>query len=448
MKLKENSALKVIVGLGDTGISCARFLAKQNMPFAITDNRKNPPQLKTFLQEFPKVEVVCGEFSEKLLNAACEIVMSPGVSLREPAIAKQVANKKSIIGDIELFARYVKKPVSSITGSNGKTTVTTLLGLMLTESGKKVSVCGNIGKPVLDQLSSSQSDYYVIELSSFQLETTYSLNPITATVLNVSPDHMDRYDQYSDYIHAKQRIYTHCHFPVINRDQPLIWEDLKLPSHTVAFSVTQQKGADFTLSSRNKTTYLTFQNQPLIAVDELKLNAEHHIQNALAALAMGHAMDISLENMFTVLRHFAGLPHRCQWVRKYNGVDWYNDSKGTNVGATEAAILSLGKQAKGKLILIAGGQGKNADFSSLQQSVQHYVEHVILIGEDAPLLEKALKKVTHISHATSMEAAIMLATKLAKPNDFVVLSPACASFDMFNNYEHRGEVFMNIVNTL
>ena len=442
----DQTGLTVIVGLGATGLSCARFLAKQNIPIAITDDRKEPPQLKIFQTEFPHIELALGAFSESLLNKATEIIISPGVSLKEPAIVKQAASGKSVIGDIELLARHIKKPVLGITGSNGKTTVTTLLGLMVHEAGMSASVCGNIGEPVLEQLTASQADYYVVELSSFQLETTYSLHPMTATILNVTPDHMDRYAAYEDYLRAKQRIYKNCIQPVVNADEPQIWKKLILKTQ-IMFSLHDKK-ADFSITKKNSVYYLSHNNKPLIATPELKLNAPHHWQNALAALAMGEAIGLPLESGLTVLRQFTGLPHRCQWIRRYNGADWYNDSKGTNVGATQAAILSLGAHLKGKLILIAGGQGKGADFSSLQKPVGKYVKHTILIGEDAPILETALQSVTKISHANSMDEAVKLAASLVQPDDVVLLSPACASFDMFNNFEHRGEVFVGAVKAL
>ena len=445
--MNKNVGLKAIVGLGATGLACARYFIKKNIPVAVVDSRDHPPQLKALQKEYPDIDVSLGKFSEKILNAADEIVVSPGVSVKEPAIARQVAKGKSVVGDIELFARDVKKPVLAITGSNGKTTVTTLLGLMMQYAGLRTSVCGNIGKPVLEQLTRSEPDYYVVELSSFQLETTYSLAPKAATVLNVSPDHMDRYANYQAYLQAKQRIYQHCVGPVVNADEPTIWRDLNLPAPVVQYSVRNPR-ADFSLIQRGGCSYLAHNGNVLIAANELKLKARHHLQNALAALAMGYVAELPIAAMLDVLQHFAGLPHRCQWIRNYNNVDWYNDSKGTNVGATQAAIESLGSQITGELILIAGGEGKGAKFSSLQPAVSRYVRHVILIGEDAPVIECALKKTAHISRAMSMEAAVAMAAKVAKAGDSVLLSPACASFDMFDNFEHRGEVYTQAVEAL
>ena len=439
---------KVIVGLGYTGLSCARFLGRQGIDFAVTDNREQPPQKDVFLREFPHIPLVTGQFCGTLLESATEIILSPGVSLQEPAIARQVAQHKSVVGDIELLARMIKKPLLGITGSNGKTTVTTLLGLMLQEAGLSGCVCGNIGKPVLDCVESSGIDYYVVELSSFQLETTTSLAPAVATVLNVTPDHMDRYSTYADYLRAKQRIYAHCQHPVINADEPAIWRDLTWSQPPITFGLNEKNTADFSVQKRRNRTYLTYQHEPLMATDELTLNASHHWKNALAALAMGQAIALPMEKMLNVLRHFQGLPHRCQWVRRYREVDWYNDSKGTNIGATQEALISLGRASRGKIVLIAGGLSKGADFSDLKQPVAAYVRHIILIGRDAPILEATFKGITAMTHVSSLEKAVDLAAQLAEFNDTVLFSPACASFDMFNNFEHRGEVFMKAVKAL
>ncbi|WP_100623367.1 UDP-N-acetylmuramoyl-L-alanine--D-glutamate ligase [Candidatus Coxiella mudrowiae] len=437
--------LTVILGLGKTGLSCAQFLAETNQPFAITDNRQEPPQLKKFVQAYPYAKLALGGFSENLLNEAHQIVLSPGVPLYDLAIVKQVAIGKPIISDIELFARAVKKPVIAITGSNGKTTVTTVVGLMMKAAGINAIVCGNIGQPVLQQLQLNP-EYYILELSSFQLETTFSLQPHAATVLNISEDHMDRYASFEEYIRAKQRIYNFCRTPIVNGDEPEIWKKILFKEKPLSFGL--QNRADFSLIEHNHKTFIAYQRKRLIPIEKLKLNASHHIQNALAALALGKAVGVPMEAMLEVLRDFTGIRHRCQWVRKYKDVDYYNDSKGTNVGATQAAIVSLGEVAKGKLILIAGGQGKGADFSALRNVVKRYLKQIVLIGEDTPLLEKALQRCTKISRASSMEEAIKQSTDIAQQGDVVLLSPACASHDMFKNYEHRGDVFIETVEGL
>ncbi len=438
----------VIVGLGDTGLSCARFLAKKQLPFSVTDSRAEPPQLKAFIQEFPTVAVVTGGFSEELLNNASEIVVSPGVSLKEPVIAKQMALGKSVIGDIELFAREIKSPVIAITGSNGKTTVTTLVGEMMRAAGVKAAVCGNIGDPALESITFPEPNYYLMELSSFQLETTFSLRPKTATILNISQDHLDRYANMSEYTLAKQRIYQQCEIPVVNADEPMIWQGLFGKQRPLSFGLNNYREVDFSVMKKNHLAYVAQGGKPLIAVDEFPLQAPHHLLNALAALALGSAVSLSMDAMLSVLREFSGLPHRCQWVRKHQNVAYYNDSKGTNVGATISAIMSLGQVTPGKLILIAGGQGKGADFSPLKESVSKFVKELILIGEDAPVIEKALKPVVPITRAKSMEEAVEVAYRKAMAGDGVLLSPACASFDMFTNYEHRGTTFIKAVEAL
>ncbi|PMB54339.1 UDP-N-acetylmuramoyl-L-alanine--D-glutamate ligase [Coxiella endosymbiont of Rhipicephalus microplus] len=437
--------LTVIVGLGKTGLSCAQFFSESDQPFAITDNRQEPPQLKELLQAYPYTKLALGEFSENLLNEAHQIVLSPGIPLYNLAIINQVMIGKPIIGDIELFARVVKKPVIAITGSNGKSTVTTLVGLMMEVAGINAIVCGNIGKPVLQQLSINP-EYYILELSSFQLETTSSLQPQAATILNISEDHMDRYPSLQEYIRAKQRIYNSCLIPIINLDQPEIWKNISFKNQPLSFGLENR--ADFSLIEHNHKTFITYQSQRLIPIEALKLNAKHHIQNALAALALGKAVGVPMEAMLWVLRNFKGIPHRCQWVRTYKDVNYYNDSKGTNIAATQAAIISLGEVAKGKLILIAGGQGKGADFAALRTVVKRYVKQIVLIGEDAPVLEKALQGYTKILGVSSMEEAVKKSTNLAEEGDVVLLSPACASYDMFKHYKHRGDVFIETVERL
>ncbi|WP_211924131.1 UDP-N-acetylmuramoyl-L-alanine--D-glutamate ligase [Coxiella endosymbiont of Amblyomma nuttalli] len=441
----KNKPFTVIVGLGKTGLSCAHFLTQKNQSFIVMDSRTEPPQLKEFTQAYPNAKPLLGQFSENLLEEAEEIILSPGISLQESLIAEQAAKGKSIVSDIELFAREIKKPIIAITGSNGKTTVTTLIGLMMKAAGFSAIICGNIGEPVLQQIT-PKADYYVIEISSFQLETTFSLHSRTAIVLNISEDHMDRYSAMQDYLNAKQRIYLHCQTPVVNADEPEIWRHLSFTEQPLSFGL--ESSADFSLMEYKQKIYITYQSKQLIPVKELKLNAYHHLQNAMAALAIGTAINIPMATMLQVLRDFSGIQHRCQWIRTRYKVDYFNDSKGTNVRATQASIISLGRLITGKLILIAGGQGKGADFSLLQESVKRYVKKIILIGEDASILEKALQGYTIIKHADSMYDAVNQAVTTARAGDIVLLSPACASYDMFKNYEHRGDVFINIVEAL
>lgn len=436
----------LILGLGKTGFSCAQYLASQNISFAVADSRKEPPYASAFKSVFPSAPLVLGELPKNWLENADEIIISPGLSLN--ILSKELRNKKNIIGDIEVFARAIKKPILGITGSNGKSTVTALVGEMLKEANKKTIVCGNIGEPVLNFVAKEkETDCFVLELSSFQLETTHSLNLFSSVILNVSEDHMDRYATAKEYLEAKKRIYRNCRHPVVNLDEPFLWQDIKFNCKPITFSI-KKTDADFFILEKQNSTYLCHQGKPIISTDQLKLNAPHHWQNALAALALGSTLDVPLESMVGTLQNFAGLPHRCQWVRSLNGIGWYNDSKGTNVGATLTAIASLGEKTEGKIILIAGGMGKGADFSLLRDSVKKYVSHVILLGQDAQILEGALKDHATIHQVTQLSEAVMLALKYARSKDNVLLSPACASLDMFQNYEHRGQVFMDLVNGL
>lgn len=438
--------LHVIVGLGATGLSCARFLKKHGIPFAVTDTRTNPPHVAELQAIHPDVKCYFGGLDKTILNKAGTIVLSPGVALREPAIAQQVARGIPVIGDIELFARAVNAPVIGITGTNAKSTVTTVVGKMAEAAGYHVEVGGNLGVPALDLLASSTANLFVLELSSFQLETTYTLKSAVATVLNITPDHMDRYIDLADYQKAKHRVYQHCQMAVCNRDDPLT--DCDTAPRKLNFTLETPKQNEFGLLTKGDEVYLAHGEQALMSVNELPVMGKHYQANALASLAIGYGFGLPFEPMLNVLREFKGLPHRCQFIRKRNDVSWYNDSKGTNVGATQAAIEGLGSEIKGKLILIAGGVGKNADFSPLVPVIEKHVRHVVLIGEAANDLAHAIGHRVPLSFAKSMDEAVLQCDAQAKSQDSVLLSPACASFDMFKNYEHRGDVFMGIVEKL
>lgn len=443
-----SSELHVIVGLGATGLSCACYLKDRGLPFAVTDTRDNPPQLAALHQIDSNIPVALGGFNASLLDKATSIILSPGVALREPAIARQVERGVPVIGDIELFARAVKVPVIAITGTNAKSTVTTLVGEMAAAAGYHVQAGGNLGIPALDLLAQNPAtNLFVLELSSFQLETTYSLKPKVATVLNVTPDHMDRYDDLAAYQRAKYRVYQNCNTAVCNRDD-ILTECHEPLEKKFYFTLDTPKAGEFGLLTKDNQIFLAYENQPLLSVNDLPVMGKHYQANALAALAIGYGYGLPFEPMLKVLREFKGLPHRCQLVRERNQVKWYNDSKGTNVGATQAAIEGLGSEISGKLIMIMGGVGKHADFTPLASVVEKYSRHVVLIGEAAQDIASALKDRVPVSYAKTMDEAIQQAGSIAKPNDSVLLSPACASFDMFKNYEHRGQVFTEMVERL
>ncbi|MEY4641348.1 MAG: UDP-N-acetylmuramoyl-L-alanine--D-glutamate ligase [Pseudomonadota bacterium] len=438
--------MHVIVGLGKTGLSCARHLRRMNIPFIAVDTRAEPPGIAEFRREFPDVRTECGALQADTLCAAHALVMSPGVDLREPALRKAVAKGVRVTGDVDIFARLAPAPLVAITGSNGKSTVVTLVGAMAQEAGLRTAVAGNIGTPVLDLLADAPYQLYVLELSSFQLETTTNLGATVATVLNMSPDHMDRYDSMQAYHRAKHRIFQSCRHVVVNRDDALTRPLLPPTINVTSFGLGPEESRDFSVVEHAGKPHLAHDRRPLLAVAELRIAGRHNIANALAALALGRAAGLAWEPMLAALRTFTGLPHRCQWVATLDQVSWYNDSKGTNVGATVAAITGLGSTAK--VVLLAGGVGKGQSFAELGPVMKRFGTLAILFGEDADRIEAALGGSVPVRRAHSLQDAVDQARTQARPGDLVLLSPACASFDMFNNYEHRGQVFMESVRAL
>ena len=437
----------LIVGLGATGLSCARFLTAQGAEIAVTDSRACPPGLERLHTELPDIAVFLGGFDADAFARADCLVVSPGVSLREPLIVEARARGVEILGDIEIFARYAKAPVIAITGSNGKSTVTSLVAEMARASGFKAAMGGNIGTPALDLLA-EQADLFVLELSSFQLETTTSLEPAAAVILNISEDHMDRYSSLSDYTAAKVRIYHGGGALVVNRDDAQVRATLAMVQHgrsVVRFGLDVPAEGDFGLCEHEGETWLCRGQECLLPERELKIKGRHNTANALAALALGQVMGLSQSAMLTVLQRFPGLPHRSQWVRERQDVSWYNDSKATNVGAALAAINGIPAR---KLVLIAGGQGKGQDFTPLRNAVAQHCRAVVLLGEDAARLQQALKDTVPLISVSSLIEAVAEAANLAQAGDAVLLSPACASFDMFNDYVDRGEQFIQAVEAL
>lgn len=458
MTLIASDKQRVVVGLGATGLSCARFLAARGLPFVVVDTRESPPGLDTLKRELPQVAVLLGSFDAELLRSAAELIVSPGVPLQEPAIAAAMEAGVSVIGDIDLFARALSEPEFSapliaITGSNGKSTVTTLVGEFAAAAGRNVGVGGNLGTPALELLTPGR-DLYVLELSSFQLERAQPLNPLVATVLNVSPDHMDRYPTLLAYHQAKHRIFRGAQQVVANRDDNLSQPLLAQGVTAWSFGLDAPDFRGFGLRSHDGVDYLAFEQTPLLPVSAMKLVGRHNIANALAALALGHAAGLPMAAMVEVLRNFTGLAHRCQLVGEARGVRFYDDSKGTNVGATIAAVEGLcdvgngGEETDKRVVLIAGGVGKGADFAALKPVLARCGRAAILIGESAPKLEATLGGALPLLHAASMQEAVVSAALAAHEGDAVLLSPACASFDMFRDYGHRGDVFTDAVRTL
>jgi UDP-N-acetylmuramoylalanine--D-glutamate ligase len=439
----------VIVGLGRTGLSCARYLRERGWRLAVTDTRPQPPQLAALRALDPQIPVRLGALDARLLDDAVCVVVSPGVSLEEPFLVEARRRGLEIVGDIELFARAVDAPVAGITGTNGKSTVTTLLGRMAARAGVTVRVGGNLGEPALDLLAAAHRageavGLYVLELSSFQLEATHSLDLTAAAVLNVTADHLDRYVSVAAYADAKARIFARCDTAVINLDDPLVLAMPRPGQRTLSFSLRAAIGADYAVAIREGSAWLMRRSEPLLPVSAMRIRGLHNAANALAALALGEALGLPLPAMLAELEQFPGLSHRTQWIAEVAGVTYVDDSKGTNVGATIAAVAGT----EGPLVIIAGGDGKNQDFAPLAAAFRGKVRHTLLIGRDARLVGEALRGVCTTGYCASLEEAVRAAAAAARPGDTVLLSPACASLDMFRDYAHRGAVFAQAVKEL
>jgi len=428
----------LVVGLGITGASVVEYLLKNGAAVIVTDSRTEPPQLAELKHKHPNLEVLLGAIT--VPEQITHIVLSPGVAINTPQIQAAIARGVQVFGDIELFAQVVDKPVLAVTGSNGKSTVTTLLGAMATASGLNPGLGGNLGTPAL-QLLDSQFDCYILELSSFQLETLHSLCPKVVTILNISPDHMDRYDDLTAYQQAKQRIFLNAGHAVINRQDALtvVPASFRIPS--ISFGLDIPTGSNYGLIIHENIAWLAKGATPLMPLQRMAMLGAHNVANALAALAMGEIAGFSLLAMLATLLSFTGLEHRCEQVINSQGVVWVNDSKGTNVAATVAAIDGLAASIPGKWIIILGGIGKNADFAPLVMPVAKNCKAAILIGAEAPALWDLLHDVLPCYKAQDMSEVVKIANQHVAAGDGVLLSPACASFDMFNNYMHRGEVF-------
>ena len=428
----------LVLGLGDTGLSVAQWVEQQGGRVRVADTRSAPPRLKDFSGEFHS-----GAFGETLLREVDLVCVSPGLSLEDPVIRAAVQREIPVVGDIELFAwhvrRHTKAKVIAVTGTNGKTTVTALAGHLLRAAGVDCEVAGNIGPAALAALArrTASPSVWVLELSSYQLETTWSLEPDAAALLNLSEDHLDRYAGLEDYGAAKARVFMGNGVRVVNRDDARSLALAPEGGARMSFGLdAPDTGWDFGLSNG----VLVQGKQGFVRAGELQIRGAHNVANALAACALARAMGTPLDALAEGLRGFKGLPHRLELVATRRGVDWYDDSKGTNVGATVAALSGLDRKA----VVILGGDGKGQDFSPLRPAVTRFASHVLLIGRDAPLIEKVVGG----ERCPSLEAAVARAADLAKPGEAVLLSPACASFDMFRNYGHRGEVFAAAVKGL
>jgi len=424
----------LVLGMGDTGLSVARWVERQGGKVRAADTRASPPRREGF-----PGEVHTGAFHPGLLEGVDLVCVSPGLSLQEEIVTAATAKGIPVVGDIELFAWQNRSPVLAVTGTNGKTTVTALTGHLLRAAGLDCEVAGNIGPPVLEALlkRTEPPAAWVLELSSYQLETTRSLESVAAAMLNLAEDHLDRYAGLDAYGAAKARIFIGAGTQVLNRDDPRS-AAMALPGRkVVTFGLDAPRGADFGVVG-NK---LVQGGDELVAIDELAIRGLHNVANALAACALASTLKVRVQALRCGLRTFEGLPHRLQLVAVRRRVEWYDDSKGTNVGATVAALRGLGK----KTVLILGGEGKGQDFAPLREPVKRFATKALLIGRDAPLIEQALAGLP-TERCASLEEAVQRASRI--PAQAVLLSPACASFDMFRDYRHRGEAFAQAVKDL
>ena len=433
----------LVLGLGETGLSCIRWLARHGARLAAADTRAAPPALGALRAEHPQLRVALGPFDAQLLAGVDAVAASPGLALREPVLRQAARRGIEVVGDVEIFGRSVAGRqgvrVLGVTGTNGKSTVTSLAAAMGRAAGLRAQAIGNIGVPVLDALREAEAqgfpDLWVVELSSYQLETTRSLLLDAATMLNVTQDHLDRYDTIDDYARAKERVFLHCRRRVVNRDDawsmsmknPGAWSfGLGVPRDDTEWGVDPERRV------------LRRGARELLPVELMPMAGLHNVANGLAAHALATAVGVPPEPLARALAQFKGLPHRVQPVAEARGVRFYDDSKGTNVGAAVAALEGFDVP----VVLIAGGDGKGQDFAPLAPAVQKHARAVVLIGRDADAIAAALGPTgVAIERAATMEAAVESALELAHEGDAVLLSPACASFDMFRNYGHRGDVF-------
>ena len=420
----------LVIGLGLTGYSVASYLLAHGYRCRVQDSRDIPPYYQALKARFSDAQITSQTLNAELIGWADALVVSPGISIHSRHIQQAADLGKKIIGDIELFAQAVDKPVIAVTGSNGKTTVTTLVGEMIRADDKKVGVGGNIGVPALDLLD-EDVECYLLELSSYQLETTQSLKLDVAAVLNLSEDHLDRYASYADYMQAKLRIYDQAKTCISNLDD----ETTRHNSADVVFSLVYID-ADFSLVE-DDGFWLCKHGVRWLDVADLKVTGQHNWANCLAAMALADAVGVAKDAIVEALKNFTGVAHRSQWIAEINGVEWINDSKATNVGAARASIEGRNRP----VILIAGGQSKGADMSVLCPLLKQRVKLVLLMGEDAEIIEQAWQGATKIIRVENMQVAVEQAQQSAQSGDCVLLAPACASFDMYAKFEARGDDF-------
>ena len=433
----------VVVGLGDTGLACARHLHAHGVDVALSDSRPSPPREAEARRALPEAEMRLGRFDREWFEEAVELVLSPGVSPREPAVAAAARRGVPVLGEVELFARVARAPIVAVTGTNGKSTVCAWVHAMAEAVGRRSALGGNFGPPALS-LVEREPDLHVVELSSFQLETTRSLRPRVAALLNVSPDHLDRHQGFEDYRAAKARVFRGAEAAVVGRDDPWL-EDLGIRlaregTRVISFTAERPREGEYGIVGDGDGTWLARGTERRFPVAHLALPGRHNALNALAAMAIADDLGIDTRAIDGALRAFRGLAHRCEPVATTGGVRWYDDSKGTNVGATVAAVGGFDVP----LVLIAGGDGKGADFEPLGRTLRESagrIRKVVLIGRDAPAIRSLVEGHVPVASAATMAEAVVRAREAARPGDAVLLSPACASWDMYGDYRERGRDF-------
>jgi UDP-N-acetylmuramoylalanine--D-glutamate ligase len=440
---------RAVVGLGASGLATARYLHRRGEPFVVLDTRREPPGLAALRREMPAVSVFAGELPQSVLDGAFELIVSPGLAPELPFLAAATAAGATLCGDVDLFTEAARAPVLGITGTNAKSTVTALVGAMATAAGRRVAVGGNLGTPALDLLD-DDTELYVLELSSFQLERSRSLGLAVACVLNLTPDHLDRHGSMPRYHQAKHRIFHGCQQAVVHSDDPLTIPPLRPDLGVVGWRQREPDLHGFGLRREDGSEQLAHGFELLLPTAEIAMPGRHNVANALAALAIGHAAGLPREAMVEALRRFRGLPHRCEVVAEAGGVRWINDSKATNVSATFAALEGLGGECDGggRLLLIAGGRGKGDDYRALRAAVAAHCGAVFTIGEMAPALAEALAGAAPVTACGTLAEAVAAAAAAARTADTVLLSPACASFDQFADYQARGDAFAAAVRDL
>lgn len=439
----------LVLGLGKTGLSIVRYLTAHQIDCMVYDTREHPPEQEHFQSLYPHIKLILGNYPVDLLDAVAKIITSPGLAPSTAILQEAVMRGIPIESDFDMFADAMNAPIVGITGANGKSTVTTLVGEMAALAGINVAVGGNLGTPVLQLLEEHpKAQLWVFELSSFQLLYTHRLHFEAATILNITPDHIDFHGSMTNYIDAKQRIYQHTKLAVFSREDALTYPQYR-QQQQISFGLSSPSLAtDWGIIQTNDGPALAQGDDIWLYTSQLKMQGQHHWLNALAAMALARAVGVSRESICQVLTTFKGLRHRTEWVRELAGVNYVNDSKATNVGASLAAIEGIGPGMAGKIVLIAGGLGKGAAFKQMRAALSTYVAHVVLIGKDAGILAEDWAGVCPLHEASDLAAAVKLCASLAEPGDMVLLSPACASLDMFKDYQDRGEQFIDCVQGL